>query len=295
MIKRTGTTVLRFLGIFLLLGTLLEMILFFQVKADSAARAEDQERMQKSEEALLGERFTLPFGPEGQLEVNFYAGPEKGKALPLVLNLHGGSFHSGDADTLDSQSFRLAEQWNVHVAAVDYPLLEDDVTQSDATRAVTDAVTYFRTHSEEYRVDPDRVYLMGFSAGGYYAMASAIALQTKGAPAQGQILCYAWLGDILEQFRKLPDPVKENLPPALFLFAKGDSVGKGTLKYEDALRTVGVPTQILEYDGVRHGFLEENNPEYDQLHPINRTSQSPEGERAARDAETKIGAWIQAN
>lgn len=47
---------------------------------------------------------------------------------------------------------------------------------------------------------------------------------------------------------------------------------------------------MKQYDGAIHGFLEENNPEYEELHI--KGSKSPEQEEMAREAEDFIGTWL---
>ncbi|MBP3198400.1 MAG: alpha/beta hydrolase fold domain-containing protein [Butyrivibrio sp.] len=41
-----------------------------------------------------------------------------GEMHPLVINIHGGAFIAGDADTLDTQSNRISKNWNVNVVTV---------------------------------------------------------------------------------------------------------------------------------------------------------------------------------
>jgi len=43
---------------------------------------------------------------------------------------------------------------------------------------------------------------------------------------------------------------------------------------------------------VKHGFIEENNLEYDKLHDKNKSSKSEAAEKVAREAEDFIGIWI---
>ena len=83
-----------------------------------------------------------------------------------------------------------------------------------------------------------------------------------------------------------------NMTPALFVVAKGDPLGEGSLVYEKLLRDAGVLTDSIIYEGVMHGFIEENNPEYENLHAKNRTSKSDAAEKIAREAEDYIGNWI---
>ncbi len=237
----------------------------------------------------MGTHFYMPRQDGEAVDLNLYLFQDDGPR-PLVINLHGGAFIAGDADTLDTQSDRISRAWNVCVASVNYKLAKDGYDIAYGTREVVDTVQYFRQNGAAYGVDPDRIYLLGYSAGAYHAMAAALALRQEGIPLAGQILCYGFLRDALELYQALPEEARRTMPPSLFLIAQGDPIGEGSLVYEAALRENGVPTQVKTYVGAMHGFLEENNPEYENLH--SHASKSPEQEAIARDAETYIGNWL---
>ena len=121
-------------------------------------------------------------------------------------------------------------------------------------------------------------------------MASCLQLHKEGITVKGQILCYPFISDILEQYNGLNDEQKKTISPALFILAGDEPIGKGSLEYKSALDENGVSTELMTYDGALHGFIEENNPEYEKLHF--HDSKSPEQEKMARQAENDIGKWI---
>ena len=102
-----------------------------------------------------------------------------------------------------------------------------------------------------------------------------------------------FLSDMMDQFNTLTAEQKQGIPSALFILAGDEPIGKGSLAYEEELRSSGVPTEVKIYDGALHGFIEENNPEYERLHF--HTSMSPEQEAMVRDAEDYIHNWIGVN
>ena len=95
---------------------------------------------------------------------------------------------------------------------------------------------------------------------------------------------------MMEQFETLSGERKKTLPPALFILAGDEPIGKSSLEYESVLKEYDVSTEVKVYDGAMHGFIEENNPEYEKFH--SHSSMSGEQEIMARDAETVIGIWI---
>lgn len=256
---------------------------------DAKLQKEDQENMVKSDEELIGEHFYMPRNGKEDVDMNLYL-IRDGENHPLVINIHGGAFIAGDADTLDSQSERISKDWNVNVATVNYKLMSGEYDKQYAVNEIKDTVRYFMEHAEEYDVDQDNIFVLGYSAGGYHAMASVLQLHKEGISVKGQIICYGFMSDMMEQFETLSEEQKKTLPPALFILAGDEPIGKSSLEYESVLKEYDVSTEVKVYDGAMHGFIEENNPEYEKLH--SHSSMSGEQEIMARDAETVIGIWI---
>lgn len=264
--------------------------LFCSAQASAKSYAEDQLRMAKPDEELLGTRLEVPREGETPVRVNVYI-PESEDTLPVVFNLHGGAFIGGNVDLLDTQSDRIAKNWNAMVVTVQYSLAKDGVTIGDGTREIVDVIRYFRDHAQEYHADPERFCVLGYSAGGYHAMAAVLALKASGIDVAAQVLCYPYLGDALETYSTLSQAQKASIAPALFVLAGRDPIGEGSLPYEEALAENGVVTAVKRWDEAAHGFLEENNPEYERLN--NKPSKSPEQECMVREAEAFIGNWLQ--
>ena len=282
---------LKVLGIILIVILVLVVLLVIKIVKDQKIQAEDQKAMIKSDEELIGEHLYINRDNKEDIDVNIYirSGNEK---LPLVINIHGGAFIAGDADTLDTQSDRISKSLNVNVATVNYKLLNDNYDKQYAIDEIKDTVKYFIANSDKYHIDTDNIFILGYSAGGYYAMASTLQLQKENVNIKGQILCYAFLSDILEQYNTLTDLQKQSIPSALFILAGDEPIGKGSLDYEKVLSENSVNTDVKIYENVLHGFIEENNPEYEKLHDKNKTSKSPEAEKVAREAEDYIMNWI---
>lgn len=282
---------LKILGILIIIIIGLVIIFIIQFIHDSKIQEEDQKLMIKTDEELIGQHLYIKRDNKNDVDVNIYI-KETDEKLPLVINIHGGAFIAGDADTLDTQSDRISNSWNVHVATVNYSLLKNGVTKEYAIEEIKDTVKYFIENKDKYNVDINNIFIMGYSAGGYYAMASTLELTKENIPIKGQILCYAFLSDMLDVYEKLDDVLKKEIPNALFIYAGDEPVGGSSSKYENILKENGVKTTIKTYDNVKHGFIEENNPEYEKLHKKNRESKSPEAETIAREAEDYINEWI---
>lgn len=78
----------------------------------------------------------------------------------------------------------------------------------------------------------------------------------------------------------------------MFILAGDEPISKGSLDYKTVLSESGIPTSVKVYDDVKHGFIEENNLEYEILHKKNKMSKNQEAEALARQAEQYINEWM---
>ena len=279
-------TALKVIGIIFLLLT---AALAVKLIVDGKRHAEDQAAMVKTDEELIGEHLYIKREGKDDVDVNIYI-PESEAKTPVVFNLHGGAFIAGDADALDTQSDRISKSWNSAVVTVNYKLAKDGISIDYAVGEVVDTVKYFRDHADEYNIDTERIVILGYSAGGYHTMASVLELEKQGIDISAQVICYGFIKEVVETYNAMTDEQKKGVAPALFILADNDPISDGSLKYEEVLRNNGVLTEVKKYDGSIHGFIEENNPEYENLH--SKQSKAPEQEKMAREAEDYIKAWL---
>ena len=104
-----------------------------------------------------------------------YYRPETAGAVPVVVAVHGGGWKLGSA--------RFYQHWGPHLAArgialfaIDYRLAENDrhryPAAADDVRA---AVRFVRENAERLGIDPQRIGLVGDSAGAHLATLTALA------------------------------------------------------------------------------------------------------------------------
>lgn len=87
-----------------------------KIKNELALRAEDQKRMSKPDDELIGEYFYMKKSGKDDADLNLYM-IEATQNLPHIINIHGGAFIASDADTLDTQSDRISKNFNSHVVS----------------------------------------------------------------------------------------------------------------------------------------------------------------------------------
>lgn len=120
------------------------------------------------------------------------SGPQPGSA---ALYLHGGGMLLGSVDVYDEILRRYVSASGVPLLAVDYRLPPEHPHPTPVEDGYA-GLRWFAHHASEFGVDPARIAIMGDSAGGGLAAATAILARDRGGLAiAAQILVYPMLDD----------------------------------------------------------------------------------------------------
>lgn len=253
-------------------------------------RAENEKqrtKLVKNDSELIGERIEIPRDGKDSVKANLYVPDTIGdERLPVVFNIHGGGFVGGDADVLDTQSDRIANEWNVVVVTINY-------TKADVKpipygcEEIKDVVLYFADQAEAYGIDPSKFTLIGYSVGAYYAADSTRMLQQSDFDMASLVLCYPWTTGLNA------NQLEKDFPPTLFVLSGQDPISQKAKKYVKDIESAGLEADVIEYENAVHSFIESNNPEgmtenvVDMSDVINSEQKS-----LAREAEAAICEWI---
>ncbi len=207
---------------------------------------------------------------------------------PAVIVIHGGSWRGGDKGGFYATHCRWLAQQGYVVLDVQYRLSPDHVWPTQLNDIKT-AIRWLRANAERYAVDPERIALIGRSAGAQLALMAAF---TAGDPAfppvdglptrddvQAVVAMYPptdlfllqetvhgslsyWLGSRIEDspdIYRSASPlyaVKSGAPPILMAHGGFDNlvVPEHSERLHIRLRELGVPSVLLRYPWGRHGF-----------------------------------------
>ena len=197
--------------------------------------------------------------------------PSKDKATGCAVIIAPGGGHM--QHTIDREGYDLGKWFAEHgIAAfvLKYRLARDGSTPTGTTQpykvdvdALADgqrAVRLVRSRATEWNIKPDRVGIMGFSAGG------EVALLTATRPGAGK----ADAADVIERQNAHPDffaPIysggfqradltvtKENTPPAFLSCAYDDRMPEQMVNFFITLRKAGIPAELHIYNSGGHGY-----------------------------------------
>jgi acetyl esterase/lipase len=112
-------------------------------------------------------------GTELKLHV-FAAATTDLKPRPTMVLLHGGGWNVGAPEWTYGQARRYAAK-GLTAIAVQYRLSDfKAITPLDAMADTRDAIRWIRMHAQELRVDPQKIAVYGWSAGGHLGVSAGL-------------------------------------------------------------------------------------------------------------------------
>jgi acetyl esterase/lipase len=112
------------------------------------------------------------------LQMDMYIPKNVIKPSPLLVFIHGGGWRSGDRADYLVYLVAFARRGYI-TATVSYRLLKDGPYPA-CIEDISDVVNWFFKNGEKYGYDPDRIALIGGSAGGHLALLAAYGWQHPG-------------------------------------------------------------------------------------------------------------------
>jgi acetyl esterase/lipase len=113
---------------------------------------------------------------------------------PGVLSIHGGGYVFGSPQLEAFGTGRLVRDLDVVTVSPDYRLAPEHPFPAALDDCMT-TLEWMRTHADEFGIDPDRIAVMGMSAGGGLAAAVAQRSHDEGIPLRAQVLVYPTIDD----------------------------------------------------------------------------------------------------
>ena len=228
-------------------------------------------------------------GRNGDIPVRIYT-PENSNNAPVIVFYHGGGFVIGNLKSHDKACRRLCKMNQSFVVAVDYRLAPEHKFPA-AVEDCYDATKWVSEHIAAYGGNPDKLIVMGDSAGGNLAAVTAIQARDLGVPkVAAQVLIYPMTearmlhpsitsngkGYILtkdlmtwftnnyanneaDKLNPLMSPLLtedlSNLPPALVQTAGFDPLRDEGIEYQEKLKAAGNKVQHTNYEGLVHTYF----------------------------------------
>lgn len=229
----------------------------------------------------------LPYAePKSERQALDVYAPAQGKEHPVVLWIHGGGWRAGNKTGVQKKPEAFVEKGFVFVST-NYRFVPN-VTVQEMTGDIAKAIRWAHDHAKEYGGDPNRIFVMGHSAGAHlaalvctddrYLKAEGLSLSNiKGcvpvdtaaydvtkkvqetASARPRLSALSPFGDAENQ--KELSPIlhiakDKGIPPFLILHVsdRPDSKEQSEL-FAEALLDAGVSAKVVPAEGKNHGTI----------------------------------------
>ncbi|MDQ7065412.1 MAG: alpha/beta hydrolase [candidate division KSB1 bacterium] len=151
----------------------LTLLLTFALTVQACeAGGNDQKRKPKRKRKSVTVVKKVRYSEEKNLFFDFYAPKfRRTEKLPLVIFIHGGGWRSGNRKRGKKLCTRLARSGFAAVS-IDYTL-SPQAPFPAACKDVKTAIRYFRANADKWGIDPERIGLIGNSAGAHLAAFAA--------------------------------------------------------------------------------------------------------------------------
>jgi acetyl esterase/lipase len=219
------------------------------------------------------------------------AGPQK-----CVIICPGGGYNILAINHEGTAVAQELNKWGITAFVLKYRIPRDHAQPNKAIAPLQDAqqaIRYVRTYAQDYNIKPNKIGIMGFSAGGHLASTAAThfakpvggTTDTTSVRPNFAILCYpvisfgsfghrgsaeALLGktpsaDMIAHYSNENHVTAQT--PATFLVHAGDDKAvpvKNSIAFYEALLAHNVPAEMHIYPGGGHGFGMHNKTTNDQ-------------------------------
>lgn len=181
-----------------------------------------------------------------------YPAPAGKGPTPAVILVPGGGYQK----LVPSVHWPIAE-WFAQQGIRPFLLMYRTPSEKQDAGTLADiqqALRLVRRNAAEWNLDPDRIGLLGTSAGGHLSVRAAVAADAETRPAFSILLYPAYVQNrktlAVGEWVKIP----ENMGPTLIIAARDDKHFPSSPAYAQTLQEAGAPVETLFFEQGGHGF-----------------------------------------
>jgi len=155
-------------------------------------------------------KSTYTYKTTGDLSIRADVYRKPGETVqPAIFWIHGGALIMGNRRGLNAVQAEKYLDAGYTIIAIDYRLAPQ-VKVQQIIEDLGDAYRWVRTEGPElFRIDPDRIAVVGHSAGGYLALVAGFTLK----PSPRAVVSFYGYGDVAGEWYSRPDQFYNQQPP----------------------------------------------------------------------------------
>ncbi len=239
---------------------------------------------------------------EGDSETYLTSMEESGDCSPLVINFHGGGFIRSRTESDELFCRRMTRALKCRVLDVDYRVAPEYPFPAGLHESY-DVTVWAWEHARELYIDPDKIILMGHSAGGNFVVGISMMLKENGKfRPLGVVSDYPPMdlvtdpGDKVQRGTVIPverarlynlyycdkeqlgspyasplfakDEMLAGFPKSLFITAGEDTLCTETEQFALRLAQLGNEVTLKRFQGVGHAFTIYRRPGYEEANEL---------------------------
>jgi acetyl esterase/lipase len=195
-------------------------------------------------------RLSKVFSPS----ITLFPAPVSDKPAPVVLVCPGGGY---SILAIDKEGTEIAEWLNsIGMNAI---VLKYSVPgkRAEALQDIQRAMGVIRQNAKGWKMDPEKIGVIGFSAGGNLAAVLNSSYQKRtyeSVDEADQLSCKADFCMLIYPAWLDEKTITENHPPTFMVQTKDDKLLKTTIPYAEAMKEKKVPTEFHLFDVGGHGY-----------------------------------------
>ena len=230
---------------------------------------EEKDTTKPGDQLIAGKRV-IRLGHVSKPAISFYRAPADKDTGTTVLVCPGGGYHILAMDLEGTEVCEWLNSLGVNAALLKYRVPKREGLERHAAplQDAQRALGLVRSRAKEFKIDPQRIGALGFSAGGHLIAALASSAAQRTYPSMDDadsascrpdfnLIIYPGYLVLKEEGDKINPSVQvtTNHPPTFLAMTQDDPVRvENAVLYYLALKQAGVPSELHVYPKGGHGY-----------------------------------------
>lgn len=215
-----------------------------------------------SQGATVGGQSVLRVENVSSPQIAIYPAKNKSEKNPVMLICPGGGYNILAYDLEGTEVAEWLNTLGFTAVLLKYrvPRREGRLKHEAGLEDVQEAISYIRTNASSLHIDPDKLGIMGFSAGAHLSVMASNAWQAQGdsllKPNYCLLVYPAYLSNEANALQLASEiNVSTNTPPTMLVQTQDDTnFIDSSLAYYYALKQQSVPVEMHLYPKGGHGY-----------------------------------------